>query len=83
MNGRHLATQVITAALFIDCGQGREDKTTGQITYSRPPRARYECLRCHTTEGPVTGARAVQAFVARIRTSHRATCPALQKGTTA
>lgn len=42
---------------------------------SRPPRARYECLLCQTTEGPVRGKAKVAAFVSAIRTEHRATCP--------
>ncbi|MEV5443511.1 hypothetical protein AB0N23_13380 [Streptomyces sp. NPDC052644] len=61
--------QQITGALFVDMGQARRDGT-----WIRPPRARYECLTCGTTEGPVAGALTVASFVARIRTDHRATC---------
>ncbi|WP_228975011.1 hypothetical protein [Streptomyces sp. DH12] len=66
-------------ALYVDCGEGREIRhgdRAGQITWRRQPRARFECLRCHTVEGPVTGPLAVQRFAATIRTTHRATCPA-------
>jgi hypothetical protein len=69
----------VLGALFVDLGEGREihhGDRAGQISYRRQPRARFECLRCHTTEGPVTGPHAVAAFVARIQTDHRATCPA-------
>lgn len=69
------ARQEVRAALFIDCGDGRETGP-GTFTYRKPPRARYECLRCRTTEGPVTGAEAVKAFVATIRQRHAATCTA-------
>ncbi|MCX4780088.1 hypothetical protein [Streptomyces sp. NBC_01264] len=37
-------------------------------------RARYECLLCRTTEGPVFGEAAVIAFNASIRTDHHARC---------
>ncbi|MGW0550522.1 hypothetical protein [Streptomyces altiplanensis] len=70
-----MSTARITAALFVDCGQTRHDGT-----YVRPPRARYECLSCHTTEGPITGPTKVATFVGRIRTDHRATCPATTEG---
>jgi hypothetical protein len=66
-------------ALYVDLGEGREIRhgdRAGQIRWTRQPRARFECLRCHTTEGPVTGPHAVREFVARIRADHRATCPA-------
>lgn len=65
---------VLTGALFVDLGEGREDRRTGHIRWSRPPRARYECLRCGTTEGPVTGPSDVAAFVATIRTTHPTRC---------
>jgi hypothetical protein len=82
MTGR-VEPQWVTAALFIDGGQGREDKHTGLITYSKPPRARYECLLCGTKEGPIVGAAAVKAFAAHIRTTHPANCPAAtQKAST-
>jgi hypothetical protein len=65
--------RAIVGALFVDCGQAYENKTgdrAGQITYRRQPRARYECLRCHTVEGPVTGPAEVKRFVATIRDAH-------------
>jgi hypothetical protein len=71
------ARQEIRAALRIDCGDGRETGP-GTFTYRRPPRAKYECLRCRTEEGPVTGAAAVKDFVATIRARHAATCTARQ-----
>lgn len=71
------ARQELRAALFIDCGDGRATGT-GQFTYRKQPRAKYECLRCRTTEGPVTGAAAVKDFVANIRARHAATCAARQ-----
>ncbi|MCY0926920.1 hypothetical protein OTB20_12035 [Streptomyces sp. H27-H1] len=37
-------------------------------------RARYECLLCRTTEGPVFGEADVIAFNATIRTDHHARC---------
>jgi hypothetical protein len=46
----------VTGALFIDCGTGREDPTTGAVRYWKPPRARYECLLCGGREGPVSEA---------------------------
>lgn len=64
-----VARQVVTGALYIDCGQ----QVAGG-RWVRQPRARYECLRCHTTEGPVTGPDDVRAFVSSIRTDHRADC---------
>ncbi|WP_438478990.1 hypothetical protein [Streptomyces asiaticus] len=42
-------------------------------------RARYECLRCRTTEGPVHGTDEVIAFVTKIRTEHSARCPGTQE----
>lgn len=63
--------QRVTGALFVDLGVARPDGT-----WTRPPRARYECVACHTTEGPVTGPYTVASFVARIQTDHRAACPA-------
>ncbi|MBI0294472.1 hypothetical protein JBE04_08250 [Streptomyces sp. PRKS01-29] len=52
--------QRVLAALFVDL---------------EGVRARYECLRCSTTEGPVHGADDVTAFVASIRTEHPKRCP--------
>lgn len=42
-------------------------------------RARYECVLCHTVEGPVFGADDVAAFTAEIRVAHRGRCAALQE----
>ncbi|MGW6481276.1 hypothetical protein ACWGDS_25845 [Streptomyces sp. NPDC055059] len=64
----------ITGALYVDCGTGREDPATGRIRYFKPPRARYECLRCGGSEGPVIGAPAVREFVRDIRTEHHTRC---------
>ncbi|MDQ0943309.1 hypothetical protein [Streptomyces sp. V1I1] len=61
-------------ALFVDLGEGREDKERGGIRYTRQPRAKYECLLCHATEGPVTGPIDVRQFVATIRDAHKTTC---------
>ncbi|MGW7239706.1 hypothetical protein [Streptomyces sp. NPDC054804] len=51
----------VTAALFVDL---------------EGVRARYECLLCRTTEGPVYGTDSVKSFVDTIRTNHRARCTA-------
>ncbi|MFK0124932.1 hypothetical protein ACIQSP_16650 [Streptomyces nigra] len=77
MNGRWL-----DAALTVDCGEGYEIKhgeRAGQIKYTRQPRAKFECLRCHTLEGPVTGPEAVKRFVATVRTAHICNAPARQQ----
>ncbi|MFJ6935722.1 hypothetical protein [Streptomyces sp. NPDC101132] len=69
----------VTAALFVDLGEGREIKQgdrAGQMWWTTQPRARYECLACGWASEIVTGADAVKAFTAHIRTTHRATCPA-------
>ncbi|MER6515204.1 hypothetical protein [Nonomuraea sp. NPDC001636] len=58
--------QQVAGALFVDCG-----KQLKNGTWVQPPRARYECLICHTTEGPVVGAAAVTAFVQTIRAKHQ------------
>ncbi|MDT9688163.1 hypothetical protein Q5762_07305 [Streptomyces sp. P9(2023)] len=60
--------QRITGALYIDCGQQLQN-----LTWARHPRAKYECLLCHTTEGPVVGEHAVKAFVPTIRATHHQT----------
>jgi hypothetical protein len=60
--------QRITGALFIDCGQQLKNGTWAQL-----PRAKYECLDCHTVDGPVVGATAVTAFVDTIRARHHQT----------
>lgn len=73
---RPVEQQQLYAALHINCGKAGRDGR-----WITPPHACYQCLRCHTTEGPVTGEAAVRAFVTTIRETHRATCPAHQKGT--
>jgi hypothetical protein len=76
MTGRTVAD-----ALFIDCGDGYEIKqgdNAGEIKYRRPPRARFECVRCEYASEIVTGPEAVKQFVATARTDHRAICPALR-----
>ncbi|HEY8985708.1 MAG TPA: hypothetical protein VIU15_39820 [Streptomyces sp.] len=63
----------VRAALFVDLGEGREIKKgdrASQIRWDRLPRARYECLRCQTTEGPVAGPAKVAKFVATIQSAH-------------
>lgn len=60
--------QTVTGALYVDLGDN-----------SRPPRARYECVLCRTTEGPVTGVNDVTAFTATVRAVHRARCAVLQE----
>ncbi|MFI6639980.1 hypothetical protein [Streptomyces sp. NPDC050504] len=42
----------------------------------RPPRARYVCTACGTTEGPVYGHDQVRALVARVMTDHPTYCTA-------
>jgi hypothetical protein len=72
-------------ALFVDLGEGREIKhgdRRGQITYTRQPRARFECVRCGYASPTVTGAPAVRDFVANEPTDHRAVCPATTHSTT-
>ena len=61
------AQQHIVGGLFVDME-------------SAPPRAKYECLLCNTTTGPVVGRGKVAAFVPDARLNHRATCPAYQQG---
>lgn len=86
------ARQQVNDALFVDCGDGYEVKQgssdAGEIKYRRPPRARFECVRCEYASEVVTGATAVKRFVATAATDHRAVCPALhntsnQQGATA
>lgn len=64
----------VTAALFVDLGEGRETKTgprAGEIRWDRLPRARYECLRCQTAEYPDGhGPGDIARFIATIRTTH-------------
>ncbi|MGW2550649.1 hypothetical protein [Streptomyces sp. NPDC001635] len=65
---------VVAGALYVDLGDGRESPRgdrAGQIRWRCLPRARYECLRCRTTETPNgNGPGDVARFVAAIRTSH-------------
>ncbi|MET7560595.1 hypothetical protein ABZS95_10360 [Streptomyces sp. NPDC005479] len=60
----------ITGALTVQFGRQLKGGT-----WAEHPRAKYECLECRATEGPVVGAAAVTAFVQTIRATHRATCP--------
>jgi len=72
----------LDSALTVDLGEGFEIKhgdRAGQIKYTRQPRAKYECLRCNSLEGPVTGPDKVRKFVARIRTAHICNSPARQR----
>lgn len=65
-----MSARWLDAALTVDLGEGFEIKNgerAGQIKYTRQPRAKYECLLCHTLEGPVTGPEAVKRFVATVR----------------
>lgn len=76
--------QRVLDALFVDLGEGREIKhgdRAGQITYTRQPRARFECVRCDYASEIVTGAAAVRDFVANEPTDHRAICPATHRTT--
>lgn len=52
------------------------------VDMSEYPRARYECRRCGTTEGPVSGAGPVADFVERVRDVHRGRCAAQADPTT-
>lgn len=68
----------VVGRLVVDLGEGREDRTRWQrLTYSRQPRAVYQCYRTgctHPVEGPVTGPEKVKAFTATIRVEHLARC---------
>lgn len=78
------ARQQVNDALFVDCGDGYEVKQgddAGQIKYRRPPRARFECVRCGYASATVTGAPNVRDFVANEPTDHRAVCPAIHRTT--
>ncbi|MHA4776028.1 hypothetical protein L1085_016150 [Streptomyces sp. MSC1_001] len=76
--------QEVVAALFIDCGEGREIKhgaRAGQIRWTQMPSARFECLLCQTAETPIVRPgepipAAVTRFIAHIRTTHQAVCTA-------
>jgi len=57
----------IVGGLFLDMGQQLMNGT-----WARPPRARYECIPCKYVSPEVTGADAVQRFVATIRADHYA-----------
>jgi hypothetical protein len=75
----------VADALFVDLGEGREIKQgdrAGQITYTRQPRARFECVRCGYASPTVTGAPQVRDFVANEPRDHRAVCPAIHHTTT-
>ncbi|MFD0344037.1 hypothetical protein ACFVH0_36125 [Streptomyces sp. NPDC127117] len=66
------ARRRVVAALFVDFGDARGDDR-------RPPRARYECVRCNYRSEIVTGPAAVAAFTATAADAHRIVCPALQE----
>ncbi|WP_129307962.1 hypothetical protein [Streptomyces sp. L2] len=60
----------VAAALFVDLGEGRETGH-GTFRWSRLPRARYECLRCHTVETPDgNGPGDIARFISSIRDQH-------------
>lgn len=73
---RPAGARAVTGGLWVDLGQGREDRRSGRIVWRRPPRARYVCTACGRAEGPVTGADAVRIFVAQVRAVHAARCAA-------
>lgn len=61
----------VAAVLDIKCGeQARDGRWIVQ------PTARYDCHRCGTTEGPVTGLGPVKAFVEHVKRIHAGRCPA-------
>lgn len=61
----------VAAVLDIKCGE--QDRLGWWVV---EPTARYDCHRCGTTEGPVTGARPVKAFVEHVKSVHAGRCPA-------
>ncbi|GGZ28632.1 hypothetical protein GCM10010387_22620 [Streptomyces inusitatus] len=65
--------RAVAAALFVDLGESRGDQ------WIRQPRARYECLRCRTAEGPVHGQAAVANFTRSIKAEHHSRCTAIQE----
>lgn len=65
----------IVGGLFIDMGQQLK---SGRWT--RPPRARYECIPCQYVSPEVTGAEAVIRFVATIRADHYASSHTATEG---
>ncbi|MFD5632421.1 MULTISPECIES: hypothetical protein [Streptomycetaceae] len=78
------ALQRVNDALFVDLGDGYEIKhgdRAGQITYTRQPRARFECVRCGYASPVAVGAPAVKRFVATARTEHRQICLAIHPTT--
>ncbi|MFF2525930.1 hypothetical protein [Streptomyces liangshanensis] len=71
----HPSGSYITGALFVDSGLVPDPNAEdGRLRRVRPPRAKYECLRCRTVEGPVHGADEVKRFAALIKDAHRANC---------
>ncbi|MFE9853583.1 MULTISPECIES: hypothetical protein [Streptomyces] len=72
--GRPAQAQRVMACLFIDFGNNRGPEET-----HRPPRARYECVRCNYRSEVVNGPAAVAAFTATAADTHRAACPARQE----
>ena len=45
-----------------------------EVVFDTVPAARYRCFRCGTTEGPVTGAGPVKAFVDTVKAVHAGRC---------
>ncbi|MFI0894867.1 hypothetical protein [Streptomyces sp. NPDC020983] len=56
----------------------RPQQITGllHVVFGDSPAARYDCHRCGTTEGPVTGPRPVASFVEHVRAVHAGRCSA-------
>lgn len=61
----------VAAVLHIKCG---ERDRSGQWLVE--PTARYDCHRCGTTEGPVTGFHSVKVFAEQVKAVHASRCPA-------
>lgn len=61
----------VAAELDIKCGE--MDRSGDWVV---EPTARYDCHRCGTTEGPVTGLHPVRVFVEQVKAVHAARCPA-------
>jgi hypothetical protein len=71
MTGRQPSVQWVAAELHIKCGYLARDGSTEE------PTAYYRCHRCSSTEGPVSGVRAVQAFVEHVKPVHARRCAAI------
>lgn len=65
----HRTIRRVAAELVVVLGeQARNGRWVTQ------PSARYDCHRCGSTEGPVTGLRAVTVFVEQVRGTHAGRC---------